>query len=397
MSLDKQRILTINSGSSSIKFALFLVDEVLVRSLSGKIDRVGLSGTILRFNDLLNGQQGSLNIGDADHRVAVNFLMDWLEQKIDFGSIQAVGHRIVHGMKHTASQLVDQSLLNELYRILPYDPDHMPSEIHLMEAFIQRHPKLAQHACFDTAFHSDMPEVAKLLAIPRRFQSKGIQRYGFHGLSYTYLLEELSHLQEIQSRRIILAHLGNGASMVAIRNGKSIDTSMGFTPTSGLPMSTRSGDIDPGLVTYLMRVEHMTEAQFHHMMNHESGLLGLSGVSSDVRDLLEKEDCDQGAADAIALFCYQIKKQMGAYAAALGGLDTLVFSGGIGENSSVIRERICAGLNFLGIALDQDHNTKNALCISAQTSQVKVYVIPTDEELMIARSIGCVLDVNSRK
>jgi acetate kinase len=399
MSSDNQRILTINSGSSSIKFALFLVGEKLARELSGKIDRVGLSGAILRFNDLLKDQQGSLNIGDADHRVAANFLMDWLEQKIDFGSIQAVGHRVVHGMQHTASQLVDQELLHELYSILPYDPDHMPNEIHLIEVFMLRHPKLPQFACFDTAFHIDMPSVAKLLAIPRRYQAKGVQRYGFHGLSYSYLLEQLTQLDgiEVMSSRVILAHLGNGSSMAAILNGKSIDTSMGFTPASGLPMSTRSGDIDPGVVTFLMRMENMTEAQFHHMINHESGLLGVSDESSDVRDLLEKEGGNQGAADAIALFCYQVKKQIGAYAAALGGLDTLVFAGGIGENSAVIRKRICEGLNFLGIELDQDHNTNNAQLISAETSRVKVAVIPTDEELMIARSVARILDVNSRK
>jgi acetate kinase len=391
--------LTINSGSSSIKFALFLVGDVLDRELSGKIDRVGLSGTILKFNDSLKNQQGSLNIGDADHRVAANFLMDWLEQQVDFGSIQAVGHRVVHGMQHTASQLVNQELLHELYSILPYDPDHMPNEIHLIEVFMLRHPKLPQFACFDTAFHTDMPSVAKLLAIPRRYQAKGVQRYGFHGLSYSYLLEQLTQLDgiEVMSSRVILAHLGNGSSMAAILNGKSIDTSMGFTPASGLPMSTRSGDIDPGVVTFLMRMENMTEAQFHHMINHESGLLGVSDESSDVRDLLEKEGGNQGAADAIALFCYQVKKQIGAYAAALGGLDTLVFAGGIGENSAVIRKRICEGLNFLGIELDQDHNTNNAQLISAETSRVKVAVIPTDEELMIARSVARILDVNSRK
>jgi acetate kinase len=396
MHFDKQKILTINSGSSSIKFAVFSVGEDLVRELYGKIDRVGLSGTILSFKDSVNNQQASINVSDGNHLGAANFLMDWLAQQIDFKSIQAVGHRVVHGMNHRASQRVNQDLLDELYHILPYDPEHMPSEIHLMEVFMLRHPKLSQFACFDTAFHSDMPRVAKLLAIPRRYHVKGVQRYGFHGLSYSYLLEELAQLdgQALMSSRIILAHLGNGSSMAAILNGKSIDTSMGFTPASGLPMSTRSGDIDPGLVTYLMRMESMTEARFHHMMNHESGLLGVSDVSSDLRDLLEKEDSDQGAADAIALFCYQIKKQIGAYVAALGGLDTLVFTGGIGENSPVIRKRICEGLNCFGIELDQDHNTKSAQHISAQTSRVKVRVIRTDEELMIARSVAHILNVN---
>jgi acetate kinase len=397
MSSVKQRILTINSGSSSIKFALFLVGEVLVRELYGKIDRIGLIGTMLTFNDLVKKQRENFNIGDLDHHSAAIFLMDWLAKQIDFTSVLAVGHRVVHGMKHTEPQLVNQLLIEDLYSILPYDPDHMPSEIHLIEAFIRYHPHLTQVACFDTAFHREMPRVAKLLAIPRRYEEKGVQRYGFHGLSYTYLMEELAQLNDTEGNagRIILAHLGNGASMTAVLNGKSIDTSMSFTPASGLPMSTRSGDIDPGLVTYLMRMEKMTEAQFHKMTNRESGLLGISGVSSDMRDLLDNENSNPAAADAIALFCYQVKKQIGAYSAALGGLDVLVFAGGIGESSPIIRKRVCDGLEFLGIELDQESNTKNAPLISKDVCNVKVRVIATDEELMIARSVTRVLNLET--
>jgi acetate kinase len=292
-------------------------------------------------------------------------------------------------MKHTEPEIVTRKLLDELHRISPYDPDHLPSEIELIEAFRQRHPKLPQLACFDTAFHQTMPRVAKLLPIPRRFDAKGIQRYGFHGLSYAYLLEELARLGDPAAKRgrVILAHLGNGASLAAVRDGKSIDTSMCFTPTAGLVMSTRSGDLDPGLAPYLARTERMTTQQFYDMVNHKSGLLGVSETCSDMRDLLAKEVADVRAAEAVALFCYQAKKWIGAYAAALGGLDTFVFAGGIGENAPLVRSRICEGLGFLGFELDKSRNAKTAAVISKNSSRVTVRVIRTDEELMIARSV----------
>lgn len=393
----KPGILTINGGSSSIRFALYQVGEALERRLYGKIDRIGLSGTSLTFNDPATNQQDSRNLAASDHKSAANFLIDWLEEQNGFEAVQAVGHRVVHGMKHTAPELVTQELLDELHRIKPYDPDHLPREIELIEAFRQRHPKLPQLTCFDTAFHRDMPRVARLLPIPRRYEAKGVQRYGFHGLSYGYLMEELARLGDpaATTGRVILAHLGNGASMAAVRDGKSIDTSMGFTPTSGLPMSTRSGDLDPGLVSYLARTEKMTATQFHQMVNNESGLLGVSEISSDVRDLLAQEAGDVRAAEAVALFCYQAKKWIGSFAAALGGLDTLVFAGGIGENAPLIRERICDGLGFLGIELNQKRNAKNAPLISSDAGRVKVRVICTDEERMIAKSVIRVLDLGS--
>ena len=227
-----------------------------------------------------------------------------------------------------------------------------------------------------------------MLPIPRRYAAEGVERYGFHGLSYAYLLEELRRLDPAAARgRVILAHLGNGASLAAVHRGKCVDTSMGFTPAAGLVMSTRSGDLDPGLLSFLARREQMTPAQFDRMVNHESGLLGLSGTSSDVRDLLAREGRDRRAAEAVALFCYQAKKWIGAYAAALGGLDTLVFSGGIGENAPVIRERICAGLGFLGLKLSRPRNARHAPLISTDAGRVAVRVIRTDEELMIARSV----------
>jgi acetate kinase len=382
-------ILTINGGSSSIKFAIYQDVEPLKRLLHGKIERIGLSGTNLVCNDEAGKRGKTLSIAGSDHRSAANVLIDWLQKQDGFSTVIAIGHRVVHGMKHVQPEIITRELLDELHRIRPYDPDHLPREIELIETFLHRHPKLPQLACFDTAFHQSMPRVAKLLPIPRRFDAKGVQRYGFHGLSYAYLMEELGRLNDSAATRgrVVLAHLGNGASMAAVDNGKSIDTSMGFTPTAGLVMSTRSGDLDPGLAPYLSRNEQITAKQFYEMVNHESGLLGVSDTSADMRDLLTQEADDVRAAEAVALFCYQAKKWIGSFVAALGGLDTLVFAGGIGENAPLVRARICKGLQFFGIELDDKCNIANASVISAAASRVKVRVIRTDEELMIARSV----------
>ncbi len=395
--MTKSSILTINGGSSSIKFALYQDCEPLERGLYGKIDRIGLSGTNLTFDETAANRHDSLKLPASDHKSAATFLMDWLQEQNHFESIRAVGHRVVHGMQHTAPELVTQELLDDLHRISPVDPDHLPSEIELIETFRQRHPKLPQVTCFDTAFHCTMPRVAKLLPIPRHYDSKGVQRYGFHGLSYAYLVEELTRLGDpaASAGRVILAHLGNGASMAAVRDGKSIDTSMSFTPTSGLVMSTRSGDLDPSLASYLARTEQMTTEQFYKMVNHESGLLGVSEISSDMRDLLAREADDIRAAEAVALFCYQAKKWIGCFAAALGGLDTVVFAGGIGENAPLVRARICDGLGFLGVEIEQKRNAASEGVISTDTSRVRVRVIPTDEDLMIARSVSRILKTDT--
>jgi acetate kinase len=392
---DRSYVLTINGGSSSIKFALYQRGDPPKRGLQGKIDRIGLRGTQFTFNDPARQQQDSHRIGDFDHRSAAHFLCDWLESRIGFASIAAVGHRIVNGgAKYNEPQLVTQELLDELRRNCAYAPEHLPPEIALIDLFGKQAPGLPQVACFDTAFHRDMPRVAKILPIPRRFQAKGIERYGFHGLSYSFLMEELARVAgaEPAQGRVILSHLGNGASLAAVRGGKCIDTSMGFTPAAGVPMSTRSGDLDPGLAWYLSQTERMTVQQFHRMVNHESGLLGISETSSDLRDLLGREATDIRAAEAVALFCYQIKKWIGAFAAALGGLDSLVFAGGIGENSSVVRSRICEGLGFLGIQLDETRNAAGDPVISADASRAQVRVIRTDEEIIIAKTVFRILD-----
>jgi acetate kinase len=382
-------VLTLNGGSSSIRFAIYQTGIPLERGLHGKVDRIGLSGTKLLFNESGGTSQVSQNYVASDHQTTVSVLMDWLEERQDFKSLFAVGHRVVHGMQHTKPERITPELIAELERNKPYDREHLPRELELMKLILQRHPHVPQLACFDTAFHHDMPRVAKLLPIPRRYEAMGIQRYGFHGLSYTYLMEELARLGDPAATkgRVILAHLGNGASLAAVRDGHSIDTSMGFTPASGLVMSTRSGDLDPGLLSFLSRSDKMTPTQFDRMVNQESGLLGISETSSDMRDLLAQEADDIRAAEAVELFCYQAKKWIGSFAAALGGLDTLVFTGGIGENSAVTRERICRGLEFLGVHIDHDLNATNQPLISPDLGRVRVRVIPTDEELMIARSV----------
>ena len=308
--------------------------------------------------------------------------MDWIEQHHGRDGLTAVGHRVVHGgPKYYKPQRITAEMVEELRRLSPFDPDHMPEEILLAEAFHRRFPDLLQVACFDTAFHHDLPRVAQMLPIPRRYEVQGVRRYGFHGLSYAFLMEELARLGDpaATTGRVILAHLGNGASLAVVRDGKSMDTSISFTPTAGVPMSTRSGDLDPGLVWYLARTENMSAKQFNEMVNLQSGLLGISETSSDMCDLLERETQDVRAAQAIAVFCYQIKKWIGAFAAALGGLETLVFAGGIGEHAPTVRARICDGLGFLGIELEEKQNTANEGVISAASSRIAVRVIHTDE------------------
>ena len=387
-------ILTINGGSSSIKFALFEAGGSLERILSGAIDRIGSPEAAFHVKGLNAADNFSRPVSAPDHTKAVGALMDWIEKRSGRDALTAVGHRVVQGgPKYYKPQRITAEMVEELHRLSPFDPDHMPEEILLTEAFRRRFPDVPQVACFDTAFHHDLPRVAQLLPIPRRYQEQGVRRYGFHGLSYAFLMEELARLGDPAAAkgRVILAHLGNGASLAAVRDAKPVDTSMSFTPAAGVPMSTRSGDLDPGLVWYLARTEKMSAKQFNEMINFQSGLLGISETSSDMRDLLGREAEDVRAAEAVALFCYQVKKWIGAFAAALGGLDTLVFAGGIGENAPAVRSRICAGLEFLGIEFEENRNAANEGVISSASSRVAVRVIRTDEERMIAKMVCCVL------
>jgi len=392
------RVLTINGGSSSIKFAVFEAGDSLRRILKGSIERIGRPDAILRVKGVSEADNFSRPVAAPNHTAAVGALMNWIEERSGPDGLTAVGHRVVHGgPKHSEPERITAAMVEELRGLSPFDPDHMPEEILLTEAFHRRFPDLPQVACFDTAFHHDLPRVARLLPIPRRYESQGVRRYGFHGLSYAFLMEELARVAgaEAARGRVILAHLGNGASLAAVRDGRSVDTSMSFTPAAGVPMSTRSGDLDPGLVWYLARTGGLDARRFNVMVNLQCGLLGVSETSSDMRDLLDRETQDVRAAEAVALFCYQVKKCIGAFAAALGGVDTLVFAGGIGENAPSVRARICDGLEFLGIGLEAKRNAANEGVISDTAGRVAVRVIRTDEEIMIARSVCRLLGLDA--
>jgi acetate kinase len=393
----EQIVLAVNGGSSSIRFALYRIGSERVRMLAGKVDRIGSPAMHLDFHNSSRAQESG-RVEGMGASSAAGFLLDWLEQQVDFGTLCAVGHRMVHGLRHVDPQPLTPELLADLRRTIAFDEDHLPLEIGLIDEFSRRHPRLFQVACFDTAFHRSLPRVARILPIPRRFEALGIRRYGFHGLSYAYLMERLAQIDPRRAQgRVILAHLGNGASMAAVHEGRSIDTTMGLTPAGGLPMGTRPGDLDPGVACYLMQGGGLNAEQFSDLINHRSGLLGISESSADMRDLLAHEADDGHAAEAIALFCYQARKWIGALAAALSGLDTLVFSGGIGENAPEIRARICAGLAFLGVELDIARNAANVDLISSANSRVDVRVIPTDEEWMIATTSVRVLGALTNK
>jgi acetate kinase len=358
------RVLALNAGSSSIKFALYDAAGTLQPALADTIDTTGA-------------------------RDAAELLIGQLEQRQALGGIRAIGHRVVHGgARYSAPTLIDDELIRELHRIGEYSPEHLPVEIDLIERMGKRLPKVPQVACFDTAFHHDMPRVAQLLPLPRRLDARGVRRFGFHGLSYAFLMEELERLAgpDAAKGRVVLAHLGNGSSLAAVHEGRSLDTTMAFTPAAGVPMGTRTGDLDPGLAWFLARTQNMDAAAFHRLVNHESGLLGVSETSSDMRELLAREAADPRAAEAIAMYCYAIAKAIGALAVVLGGLETLVFAGGIGERAAPIRQRICERLGFLGVSVDPVANETNASVISTPQGAVSVRVIRTDEQAMIARA-----------
>ena len=398
MSSAEKTILILNGGSSSIKFAVYAVEPSLRLTINGQIERIGTSDGVFSTQQGEHQAHTKQQVGAVDYAGAVELLIAWINEKDLDNTLIAVGHRIVHGgPHHHAPQRLTPALTAELEQLSPLDRLHMPGEISLANTLQQRFPRLPQIACFDTAFHHHLPRVAQLLPIPREHAARGVRRYGFHGLSYEFLMSELTRIDGAAAAdgRIILAHLGNGASLAAVSGGKPVDTSMSFTPTAGVMMGTRSGDLDPGLVEYLARTASMDAKAFDEMVNFKSGLLGISETSADMRDLLKIETEDPRAAEAVALFCYQIKKCIGAYAAALGGLDTLVFAGGIGEKAPLVRSRICAGLGFFGIELDPQRNNQDAALISVDGGAVKVRVIRTNEELVIVRSVCRVLGIGA--
>ena len=376
-----QTILCLNGGSSSLKYAVYRISDTgEERVFSGAIEAIGAEGgrAWLRAGDkALSDQSGSF----PNHAEAVRTMFAALKAQGVTG-LAAAGHRIVHGgPKFTAPQRIDDRLKAALHELIPFAPLHLPSQVAMIEAVATHFPDLPQVACFDTAFHSRMPEVAQRFALPGKLWEQGVKRYGFHGLSYEYVVSKLG--AEL-GKRAVVAHLGNGSSMVALRDGGSIDTSMGMTPTGGFIMGTRSGDLDPGVLLHLLGAGYSAE-KLEGLLNHEAGLLGVSGQSSEMKVLLEKRKSDPAAALAVQMFCYQARKFIGAFAAALGGLDTLVFTGGIGEHAATVRAEICSGLQHLGVTVDGAANNRNAEVISATGSHCVVRVVETDEDLMIAR------------
>jgi acetate kinase len=386
-------IATLNGGSSSIKFAVFSHGPESARVLSGQVERIGSAGASLAATDGAGQPIDRRPLQAADHEQAAELLADWLRSRVAGQGVRGVGHRVVHGgVRLVEHQPITDAVLDELRAALPLDLAHLPREIALIEVFRRRFPEATQVACFDSAFHHNLPPVAKLLPIPRRFTEAGVRRLGFHGLSYTYLMSELRRLAPREADgKVVLAHLGAGASMAAVRGGKPVDTTMAFTPLAGLVMATRSGDLDPGVVTLLMREERLPPEAMDDYLSRRCGMLGVSETSGDVRDLLSRRASDRRAAEAIDLFCYQARKWVGAFAAAMGGLDALVFSGGIGEHSAEVRAAVCDGLQFLGLSLDPARNAASAAVISAAGGAVTARVIPTDEEAVIARIVGEVI------
>jgi acetate kinase len=387
-SADRARILTINAGSSSLKAALYDMDRTERLTLACQVERIGQSGSQMRIVD---GDAVTLLDRAADldtQATAARVFLEWLHHRSEVAPT-AVGHRIVHGGRaHRAPHVLTRGVLADLQELVPIDPDHLPQALAVIQVTTDTYPAIPQVACFDTAFHRSLPRVAQMYPLPARFADAGVIRYGFHGLSCEFIVQALQAIDARAAQgRIIIAHLGNGASLTAVREGVSVDTTMGFTPTGGIMMGTRSGDLDPGVLVHLLEAQGTTPEALNRLVNHEAGLLGVSGLSGDMRDLLGKASSDSHAADAVALFCYLARKSMGALVAVLGGLDTLIFTAGIGEHAAPVRERICQGLEFLGVELDVERNARHAPIVSRDGSRVVVRVMKTDEDLMIARHV----------
>ena len=383
-------ILTINTGSSSLKAALYRAGPPEALALTVNAERIGQSGSRLRIKDDRGATLVARSEDLTNHADALRVLFDWLGSEGHDQSLAAIGHRVVHGgSRNTRPQVIDANVVQAIQDLVTIDPDHLPQALAGIQAAGERYPTIPQVACFDTTFHRQMPRVAQRYPLPDELGEAGLIRYGFHGLSYESIMNTLrAEAAAAADGRIIIAHLGNGASMAAVRAGVGIDTTMGFTPTGGLVMGTRSGDLDPGVILYLLQSRGMSPVEVNRLVNHQAGLIGVSGTSADMRDLLGREETDSRAALAIDLFCYQAKKFLGALTAALGGLDTLIFTAGIGEHAAPVRQRICAGLEFLGIQLDPSRNAAHQSIISADHSSVIVRVMKTDEDLMIARHTG---------
>jgi acetate kinase len=398
---NSRHILAINCGSSSLKLAFYHLGitatglHLEVPIFTGTAEHIGSAGGVFRAAHGNHSPVFQQEIHLDDHTTALHYALDWLETEADWSPPDAFGHRFVHGgLTFSQPHFITTDVLVTLQGLTPLAPEHLPSEVAVVEALGKRYPQIPQAACFDTAFHRNMPRTAQLYALPRRLLDEGVVRYGFHGLSYEYIMSELERQagKDTAHGRVIIAHLGSGASMAAIRDGESMDTTMGFTPLGGLVMSTRSGDLDPGVLLYLLESGKLTPAEGRELVGRQSGLLGLSETSPDMEELLTAMGQDARAEEAVALFCYTARKYLGGLTSVLGGLDTLVFTGGIGEHAAQVRQRICEGLRFLGISLDNARNVAGSPIISTPDSAVTLWVMHTNEELMIARHTARLLD-----
>ncbi|NHZ90779.1 acetate/propionate family kinase [Massilia sp. CCM 8733] len=383
---DNAHLLAINAGTSSIKFALFQSTPARELLFRGALSDIGTSASVFAVK---GGARDSFERRFAipDHVTAANVLVEWLLGRLPPAALRAIAHRVVcGGPDPTATRALDAATLAGLYAATSSESGHLPQELHLIERLRRHYPDSAHIACFDSDFHASMPAVAATLPIPRRYQALGMKRHGFHGLSCAWLMGELARVAGAQAAagKVLIAHLGGGASVTAVENGLSRDTSMGLTPAGGMMMGKRAGDLDPGLAWQLARTEQMSPASFNHMVNHQSGLLGISGTSADLRVLLASAAHDSRAAEAVAMFCYQARKTICAMAGAIDGVDTLIFAGAVGEHAAEVRARVCAGLSHLGVALDAGANEAGAALISAASGRVSVRVMRTDEEAMLA-------------
>lgn len=389
-------ILTCNAGSSSLKVKAYGVSgQKLTLALTMAVENIGQKTAQCYYAEHPKGGGKQFAIDVADHHAALKHIATNLQQRINAtDTILAIGHRVVHGgQSYQKATIVSDRLLDDLGALQDLDPDHMPAALRCIEMLRESYPAATHVACFDTAFFTSLPPIAQRLPLPRKYHDLGLRRYGFHGLSYAYLLQDFAHIEgrTASHGRIIMAHLGSGASLCAVKDAKPIDTTMGFSPSGGIPMSTRSGDIDPGVVWFLHRKAGQSPQQFNTMANKESGLLGVSGDTGDMRVLLERQKTSPSAAQAVELFCYHTSKAIGALSATLGGLDSLIFSGGIGERSAEVRKRICANLEYLGIEIDVTRNSVSERLISRDGSPAGVHVIPTDESYMIANEVKHIL------
>ena len=387
-------ILTVNVGSSSLKLGLFAgVEQYTTAKTQITITNIGQSTS--RIEVATEGESRKIQQSVADHASAAAIALDELNSAGQLADVAGIGVRVVHGgERYHAPTVIDEELLAELHRLVSIDQQHMPLILEVIRIFRERLPGVVRVACFDTGFFHDIPQVAQTIPLPARYREKGLRRYGFHGLSYEYILESFRHIagEQAANGRVVIAHLGSGASLAALKNGRPVDMTMGFSPVSGIPMSTRSGDIDPSAIVYLARMGVDIE-EYSHIINTQSGLLGVSGLSADMLILLENEATHNGAREAVELFCYSARKAIGSLSAAIGGIDSLIFSGGMGENAPKIRARICQELAYLGIMLDESRNQDHLERISSDESRVGVHVIPTDESYILRRSVIQIMEM----